>query len=249
MEVPMLGCVVGQLGDAPEPASRPQPDRLPGQSLVKVTVAALNPIDLLISSGKHPAGAPPVPHVPGIQAVGLVMESDRYPAGTRVRVSVAGGYVSGTLAEYVTAPDLACVQVPGDLADNQAAAIGVVGISSLISLRDRVALGKGESVLVLGATGALGLASLQVARHLGADRVIAAGRNPERLAALGARADGTALLDAEHPAVRFARGLTRPADRSTSSSTRSAGRTRRRPCGAWPLAGATLTSASWPAGR
>jgi NADPH:quinone reductase-like Zn-dependent oxidoreductase len=67
------------------------------------------------------------------------MESDRYPAGTRVRVSVAGGYVSGTLAEYVSAPDLACVQVPGDLADSQAAAIGVVGISSLISLRDRVA--------------------------------------------------------------------------------------------------------------
>lgn len=196
----MLGCVVGQLGDAPELANCPQPDRLPGQSLVKVTVAALNPIDLLISSGKHPAGAPPVPHVPGIEAVGLVMESDRYPAGTRVRVSVAGGYVSGTLAEYVTAPDLACVQVPGDLADNQAAAIGVVGISSLISLRDRVALGKGESVLVLGATGALGLACLQVARHLGADRVIAAGRNPERLAALGARADGTALLDADHPA-------------------------------------------------
>jgi NADPH:quinone reductase-like Zn-dependent oxidoreductase len=122
------------------------------------------------------------------------------PAGTRVRVSVAGGYVSGTLAEYVSAPDLACVRVPCDLADDQAAAIGVVGISSLISLRDRVALGKGESVLVLGATGALGLASLQVARHLGADRVIAAGRNPERLAALGARADGTALLDADDPA-------------------------------------------------
>jgi NADPH:quinone reductase-like Zn-dependent oxidoreductase len=52
----MLGCVVGQLGDAPGLASFPQPDRLPGQSLVKVTAAALNAIDLLISSGKHPAG-------------------------------------------------------------------------------------------------------------------------------------------------------------------------------------------------
>jgi NADPH:quinone reductase-like Zn-dependent oxidoreductase len=63
----MLGCVVGQLGDAPELASCPQPARLPGQSLVKVTAAALNAIDLLISSGKHPAGAPPVPHVPGMR--------------------------------------------------------------------------------------------------------------------------------------------------------------------------------------
>lgn len=196
----MLGCVVGQLGDAPELASCPQPGRSPGHALVKVTAAALNPIDLLISAGKHPAGAPPVPHVPGIEAVGYVVESDRYAAGTRVRVSVAGGWVSGALAEYVSAPDLACLQVPGDLADTQAAAIGVVGISSLISLRDRVALGKGESVLVLGATGALGLACLQVARHLGADRAIAAGRHPERLAALGARADGTVVLNADHPA-------------------------------------------------
>jgi NADPH:quinone reductase-like Zn-dependent oxidoreductase len=196
----MLGCVVGQLGDAPELASWPQPDRSPGQALVKVTAAALNPIDLLISAGKHPAGAPPVPHVPGLEAVGFVVESDRYTMGTRVRVSVAGGWVSGGLAEYVSAPDLTCLQFPFDLDDTQAAAIGVVGVSSLIALRDRVALSKGESVLVLGATGALGLASLQVARHLGADRVIAAGRDPERLAALGARADGTVLVNADDPA-------------------------------------------------
>lgn len=195
----MLGCVVRQLGDAPKLTEYPQPDRPPGQTLVKVTAAALNPIDLLISSGRHPAGAPPVPHVPGIEAVGVVVGSDRYPAGTRVRVAAAGGSASGTLAEYVAAPDLICVAVPDELADEQAAAIGVVGISALISLRDRVALGKGESVLVLGATGALGRASIQVARHLGAERVIAAGRDPGRLATVAAYADGTVLLDANQP--------------------------------------------------
>jgi NADPH:quinone reductase-like Zn-dependent oxidoreductase len=196
----MLGCVVGRLGGAPELAEWPRPGRLPGQALVKVSVAALNPIDLLISAGKHPAGVPPVPHVPGIEAVGSTVESDHHAAGTRVRVSVAGGYVSGALAEYVTVPDPACVPVPAEVADDQAAAIGVVGISALISLRDRVGVGKGESVLVLGATGALGQASLQVARRLGADRIIAAGRDPERLAALGALADGTVLLGADEPA-------------------------------------------------
>jgi NADPH:quinone reductase-like Zn-dependent oxidoreductase len=196
----MLGCVVGRLGGAPELAEWPRPGLLPGQALVKVSVAALNPIDLLISAGKHPAGVPPVPHVPGIEAVGSTVESDHHAAGTRVRVSVAGGYVSGALAEYVTVPDPACVPVTAELADDQAAAIGVVGISALISLRDRVGVGKGESVLVLGATGALGRASLQVARRLGADRIIAAGRDPERLAALGALADGTVLLGADEPA-------------------------------------------------
>jgi NADPH:quinone reductase-like Zn-dependent oxidoreductase len=196
----MLGCLVRQLGEAPEPTSYPQPERSPGHTLVKVTAAALNPIDLLISSGKHPAVTPPVPHIPGIEAVGLVVDSDRYAAGTRVRVAVAGGSVTGTLAEYVSAPDFACVQVPNELPDDQAAAIGVVSISSLISLRDRVALGKGESVLVLGATGALGQASIQVAHYLGADRVITAGRDPKRLAALGAHVDGTVLLGADHPA-------------------------------------------------
>jgi len=159
---------------------------------VKVTAAALNPIDLLISAGKHPAGAPRLPHVPGVEAVGVVVDSDRYPAGARLRVAGTGGM----FAEYVAAPDLICVTVPGELTDEQAAAIGVVGISALISLRDRVALGKGESVLVLGATGALGRASVQVARHLGAERVITAGRDPERLATLAAYADGTVLLDA-----------------------------------------------------
>ena len=82
----MLGCVVGQLGDAPELASCPQPDRLPGQSLVKVTAAALNAIDLLISSGKHPAGAPPVPHVPGAEAyrdVALLAASGRFDLPVR----------------------------------------------------------------------------------------------------------------------------------------------------------------------
>ena len=77
----MLGCVVGRLGGAPELAEWPRPGRLPGQALVKVSVAALNPIDLLISAGKHPAGVPPVPHVPGIEAVGSTVESDHHAAG------------------------------------------------------------------------------------------------------------------------------------------------------------------------
>ena len=77
-----------------------------------------------------------------------------------------------------------------------AAAIGVVGTSADLSLR-KAGLQAGDSVLVLGATGPLGAAVVQLARLAGAKRVIAAGRNPERLAQVSAGADGVALLGAE----------------------------------------------------
>jgi NADPH:quinone reductase-like Zn-dependent oxidoreductase len=100
-----------------------------------------------------------------------------------VRVAVPGCFVSGTFAEYVVAQDRACLPVPDLLGDDLAAAIGAVGISALIALRDEAKVRSGESVLVLGATGGIGQAFLHLARALGADRVIAAGRNAKRLGA------------------------------------------------------------------
>lgn len=194
----MRAAVVSELGQAPgisEERDEPRPG--PGQSLVEVTAAALNPIDLLIASGGHPLGRPRPGYVPGVEGVGRIVRSDTLAPGTRVRTSVPGGFVDGTFAQYVLAPDAACVPIPDALGDDLAAAIGVVGISALIGLRDEAALRPGESVLVLGATGAFGQAFVHLARILGADRVLAAGRDEDRLAALGDRGlvDGTVLLD------------------------------------------------------
>ncbi|MFC1400784.1 MULTISPECIES: zinc-binding alcohol dehydrogenase family protein [Streptacidiphilus] len=191
----MRAAVVAELGQAPVVGERDEPRRAPGSALVRVVAAALNPIDLLISGGGHPAGRPQPSHVPGVEGVGTVVESDTLAPGTRVRVSVPGGFVDGTLAEYLTAPDAACLPVPDALDDDLAAAVGVVGISALIGLRDEAALRPGESVLVFGATGAFGQAFVHLARVLGAERVIAAGRDEARLAALSDLCDGTVLLD------------------------------------------------------
>ena len=194
----MRAAVVAELGQAPVVGGRDEPQRAPGATLVRVTAAALNPIDLLISGGGHPLGRPQPAHVPGVEGVGTVVESDTLTPGTRVRVSVPGGFVDGTLAEYVAVPDPACAPVPDALGDELAAAIGVVGISALIGLRDEAALRPGESVLVLGATGAFGQAFLHLARALGAGRIIAAGRDEARLAALSdlsGLVDGTVVLD------------------------------------------------------
>jgi NADPH:quinone reductase-like Zn-dependent oxidoreductase len=194
----MRAAVVNELGQAPGiTQERDEPRRTPGASLVRMTAAAVNPVDLLIASGGHPLGRPRPGYVPGVEGVGQIVQSDTLAAGTRVRVSVPGGFVDGTLAQYVLAPDAACVPIPDELGDDLAAAIGVVGISALIGLRDELALRPGESVLVLGATGAFGQAFVHLARALGAERVLAAGRNEQRLAAVEERGlvEGTVLLD------------------------------------------------------
>ncbi|MBC3839655.1 zinc-binding alcohol dehydrogenase family protein [Streptacidiphilus sp. 4-A2] len=214
----MRAAVVAELGQVPAIGGRDEPRRGPGTTLVQVRAAALNPIDLLISGGDHPLGRPQPAHVPGVEGVGQVLESDTLAPGTRVRVSVPGGFVDGTFAEYVVVPDAACVPVPDALADDLAAAIGVVGISALIGLRNEAALRPGESVLVLGATGAFGQAFLHLARALGAERVVAAGRDEARLAALGDVCDGTVVLDRD-PAG-FLAGLEQAGDRWTWSSIR-----------------------------
>jgi NADPH:quinone reductase-like Zn-dependent oxidoreductase len=194
----MRAAVVTELGQAPGISEeREEPRQAPGTSLVQVTAAAVNPIDLLIASGGHPLGRPRPGYVPGVEGVGEIVRSDTLAEGTRVRISVPGGFIDGTFAQYALAPDAACVPIPDGLGDEPAAAIGVVGISALIGLRDELALRPGESVLVLGATGAFGQAFVHVARALGAERVLAAGRSEQRLAAIEERGlvDGTVLLD------------------------------------------------------
>lgn len=200
----MRAAVVADLGQAPVVGGWDEPRRGPGTTLVRVTAAALNPIDLVISAGDHPFGKPQAPHVPGVEGVGTVVASDTLTPGARVRVSVPGCFVDGTLAEYVVAPDVACVPVPDRLSDELAAAIGVVGVSALIGLRDEAALRPGESVLVLGATGAFGQAFLHLARALGAGRIVAAGRDQARLAALAHLCDATVLLDPDPAGFRAA---------------------------------------------
>jgi NADPH:quinone reductase-like Zn-dependent oxidoreductase len=119
--------------------------------------------------------------------------------GLRVRAVVPAGLVpgvSGGMAELLLTSRETCIPVPGEVDSVAAAAIGVVGTSADLSLR-RAGIQAGDSVLVLGATGPLGTAVVQLARIAGAKRVIAAGRHPERLAHLSPAVDGVVLLGEE----------------------------------------------------
>jgi NADPH:quinone reductase-like Zn-dependent oxidoreductase len=193
----MKAAVIDTLGAAPRVTAHPDPSPAAGNLvLVEVEAAALNTIDLHIASGHHRAGPPRRPYVPAIEAVGTIVAGP--DAGLRVRAAGPAGLVPGVdggLAELLLTDRATCVPVPDDLDSVTAAAIGVVGTSADLSLR-KAGLQPGDSVLVLGATGPLGAAVVQLARLAGARRVIAAGRNPERLAQVSA-ADGVALLGEE----------------------------------------------------
>jgi NADPH:quinone reductase len=198
--------LIEEAGRPPAPVDVPVPRRGPGEALVRIRAAALNPVELHIWNGHFFDGPPRPPYVIGLEGVGVVEEGERLPAGTRVRVEyVHPGYGrNGALAEYAVAPEepdasdrasQASVAPIGDgLNDVAAAALGVPVFTALMCLERAQRAGAsldGAHVLVTGATGAVGLVAVQLAKLMGAARVVAAGRNPERLeraAELGADA-------------------------------------------------------------
>ena len=180
-------------GSAPEYQRHPVPSRGPGQALIRVTAAPVNPLDLLCASGTSYFGAPALPYAPGTQGVGVVEEAGALPAGQRVWFSCSAGMQpgDGAMAEWCAADEAAVLPLPDGVSDDLAAALGLSAIAAWMALTLRGGLQPGERVLVLGASGTVGQVGTQVAKLLGAGRVTAACRDPAgltRAAELGADA-------------------------------------------------------------
>jgi NADPH:quinone reductase-like Zn-dependent oxidoreductase len=178
----MRAAVVEAVGSPPRPAEVDDPVREDGTALVAVQAAPLNPVEIRVAAGRHPSAAQP-PYVPGLEGSGTVLESSRVAPGTRVRfesIALPGFGTQGTLAERTAVPEDSLAELPDDVDDDLAAAVGVVGITALLAL-ERAAPAGGERVLVLGATGAVGQMAVQLAKVMGAARVVGAGRSAERL--------------------------------------------------------------------
>ena len=180
----MRAAVLSELGGTPRLDDHPAPAPSAGQALLEVVATPLNPIDLAVGSGRYYGGHPPLPYVPGVETVARVLESQHHPAGTLAWVGLTGIGVDrdGALAERLVADDDALVPFPAGTDPALAAALGVAGMAGWLTVAWRAPLRPGETVLVLGATGTVGLVALQAARTLGAGRVVAAGRDPSRLA-------------------------------------------------------------------
>jgi NADPH:quinone reductase-like Zn-dependent oxidoreductase len=160
--------------------SEPMPDA--GESGITVTAAAISQVVRSRASGQHYSSSGQFPFVAGVDGVG------RLDDGSRVYfVMPRAPY--GSMAERAMVPRAHCVALPDELDDVTAAAIANPGMSSWAALEERARLKAGETVLINGATGASGRLAVQIAKHLGARKVIATGCNIEALksvATLGA---------------------------------------------------------------
>jgi NADPH2:quinone reductase len=191
----MKAAVLHTPGDVPRFEDVPEPKPAEGQEIVQVTACPLTNLDRMLAAGTHFASAGRLPAVCGVAAVGRLAD------GTRVLFRSP----QGTMAERAVTNRASCTPVPDGLDDELAAAVQNPGVSTWAALEWRAELKPGERVLVLGATGIAGQLAVQMAKRLGAGRVVAAGRNPAVLAALpGLGADATIQLDQPEDALREA---------------------------------------------
>jgi NADPH:quinone reductase-like Zn-dependent oxidoreductase len=170
----MYAAVVSSFDEPPRYEQFPTPTVAGGHEvLVEVVAAGLHPRVRSAANGSHYTSEGGLPMVPGIDGVG------RTPEGSLVYF-VAPDDGVGTMAEYAVVDRRRSVVLPAGTDPVAVAAAMNPAMSSWIALRERVGFQPGGSVLVLGATGNAGQLAVQVAKHLGAGRVVGAGRDKER---------------------------------------------------------------------
>jgi NADPH2:quinone reductase len=173
----------------------PVPQPGPGEVLVRVHAAPVNYVDLLVVGGTYQF-LPSRPFVPGKGPAGVVTalgpEVTALQIGDRVlAMAEQGGY-----AEAVAVRADQCYRLPSRMSFTEAASLSLVYDTAWLALRERARLEPGETVLVLGASGGVGRAALQLARAMGA-HVLAGVSRPERAAAFAAGADAVIDLSRE----------------------------------------------------
>ncbi|MGC1685098.1 MAG: zinc-binding alcohol dehydrogenase family protein [Candidatus Acidiferrales bacterium] len=194
----MKAVVLHELGKAPRHGEFAEPIAGKDEVIVRVRAASLKSVDRQLAGGTHYASPRELPVVCGTDGVGELED------GTRVFFGGARRPY-GAMAERTVVPSAFCFSVPAGINDETAAALPNPGVSAWLTLAHRAKLAPGETVLILGATGVTGQLALQIAKLLGAKRVIGAGRNErmlERLRELGA--DATIQLDQSSESLKDA---------------------------------------------
>jgi NADPH:quinone reductase-like Zn-dependent oxidoreductase len=183
----MRAAVVSAFGAPPSCRDFPVPvPGAPEEVVVEVVAAGLHPRVRSQAAGSHYTSSDELPLVPGIDGVG------RFADGT-LRYFVLPDTTMGAMAEQTLVDVRRSVVLPEGVDPVVIAAAMNPAMSSWVALRRRISFQAGQSVLVLGATGNAGRLAVEIAKHLGAARVIAAGRRADRLAALSG-ADVTVSL-------------------------------------------------------
>ena len=198
----MKAVIVREFTDFDKAAVGELPDPVPGPGEVVVDIEATetNYPDILYMEGTYQR-RPSLPFSPGLGGAGRVAV-----LGEDVAAGLLGKKVlvlpdHGTYAEKVKAPAGWCFPMPDDMPSEVAASFGLVYQSAYFALTDRAMLASGETVLVLGATGGIGMAAVQLAKALGAGMVIAATRG-EAGSRLASELGADAVIDSAMPNLR-----------------------------------------------
>lgn len=176
-----MRAVIGEALGGPEAyALREVPRRAPGAGEVEVaiSVAGMGYVDALIASGGYQVKPPP-PYCPSLEFAGRVTRLGEGVCGLEAGQRVAAAAFGGGLAEYAVLPATAVSPIPAALDAGAAAGFITNYMTAWFALLDRAGLRAGETVLVLGAAGGVGVAAVQVARLAGA-RVIAGASTEEK---------------------------------------------------------------------
>ena len=175
----MKAAIVFKAGLAPVYGDFKEPIPAPGETRIAVVAAALSPVVKARAAGSHYSSPTDFPFVVGIDGVG------RLDDGRRVYFILPKAPF-GSMSQTAVVPSSQCVILPDGLDDITAAAIANPGLSSWAALKERARFARGETILINGATGTSGRLAVQIAKYLGAKKVIATGRTPSALQSLKA---------------------------------------------------------------
>ena len=195
----MKAAIVTGAGKTPIYGDFNEPELKAGEELIHVTASALSQLTKGRASGAHYSSSGQFPLIAGVDGVG------RTDDGRRVYFALPRAPF-GAMAERAAVRREQCIALPDGVDDVTAAAIANPGMSSWAALKERARLVAGETVLINGATGVAGRLAVQIARHLGAKKVIATGRNAqalEELKTVGADVTISLTLSAEELAAAF----------------------------------------------
>jgi len=170
----MKAALVTAVGNSPVLGEFNEPSAVQDMEVITVRASALSTFSKSRSTGRHYSSGDAFPVVAGIDGVGRTAD------GRRVYF-VLPEAPYGALAEKCLVLSKQCIELPDDLDDVTAAAIANPGMSAWAALVERAVLKPGETVLVNGATGSAGRLAVELAKYLGAGKVIATGRNEKEL--------------------------------------------------------------------
>ena len=168
------------------------PQLLPGHAIVEIRACALNFPDVLMIEGKYQS-LPPFPFTPGGEFAGVVSEVADDVQNWQLGDEVFGACGHGAMAEHICVSAKSLRAKPQNMGFAQASGISTTYGTSYYALKQRANLQAGETLLVLGAAGGVGLAAVELGKAMGA-RVIAAASSPEKLR-IAQQAGADALID------------------------------------------------------